>query len=283
MSTRSTDSARPRRQALSAEGISKTFGNSASAHRVLRDVDLRIEPGEFVCIVGPSGAGKTTLLRALSGLAVPSTGTVRLGDRVVTEPQAEIGVVFQDYRGSLMPWMRVCDNVAFPLEGRGVPRRERRSRAEEALTSVGLADVGRKYPWQLSGGMQQRVAIARGLAYESSILVMDEPFGSVDAQTRFELEDLTLALRARFGITIIVVTHDIDEAVYLSDRVVVLSGKPATVVETVDVGLGGERDQLLTRAEPEFTRLRTHILGRIRGDGAPERATKVESAALGSE
>ncbi|MBT2225743.1 ABC transporter ATP-binding protein [Nonomuraea sp. NEAU-A123] len=253
------------RAALIVEDVSKSYGHAGAAHHVLAGLSLRVEPGEFVCIVGPSGAGKTTLLRCLSGLMRPTSGTVRYGDRAVTEPLAEIAVVFQDYRGSLMPWMKVRDNVAFPLQGLGVKRDVRRRRADESLDAVGLADVGDKYPWQLSGGMQQRVAIARAIAYESPVLLMDEPFGSVDAQARFDLEDLALALRRQLGISIVVVTHDIDEAVYLGDRVIVLGGKPATVVDDLDVDLGAGRDQIETRADPRFAELRTRVLTRIRG------------------
>jgi NitT/TauT family transport system ATP-binding protein len=257
------------RAPLVVDDVSKTYGHGAGEHPVLVDLSLRVEPGEFVCIVGPSGAGKTTLLRCLSGLMRPTVGTIRYGGRVITEPLADIAVVFQDYRGSLMPWMKVRDNVAFPLEGVGVKREVRRRRADESLAAVGLPDVGDKYPWQLSGGMQQRVAIARGLAYESPVLLMDEPFGSVDAQARFELEDLVLALRRELGISIIVVTHDIDEAVYLGDRVVVLGGKPATVVDNLTVDLGADRDQVATRALPRFAELRTRVLTQIRGQKEP--------------
>jgi NitT/TauT family transport system ATP-binding protein len=253
------------RAALIVEDVSKSYGHAGAPHHVLAGLSLRVEPGEFVCIVGPSGAGKTTLLRCLSGLMRPTSGTVRYGDRAVTEPLAEIAVVFQDYRGSLMPWMKVRDNVAFPLQGLGVKRDVRRRRADESLDAVGLADVGDKYPWQLSGGMQQRVAIARAIAYESPVLLMDEPFGSVDAQARFDLEDLALTLRRQLGISIVVVTHDIDEAVYLGDRVIVLGGKPATVVDDLDVDLGAGRDQIETRADPRFAELRTRVLTRIRG------------------
>jgi NitT/TauT family transport system ATP-binding protein len=256
-----------RGQPLAVTGLNKSYGS----HDVLRDLNLRVEAGEFVCIVGPSGAGKTTLLRCLSGLMPASSGAVRYGDAVVASPQRDIAVVFQDYRGSLMPWMTVRENVAFPLQGAGVRKAERRERADRSLAAVGLPDVGGKYPWQLSGGMQQRVAIARGLAYDAPVLLMDEPFGSVDAQARFELEDLVLDLRRRLGISIIVVTHDIDEAVYLGDRVVVLGGKPATVVDTVDVDLGAERDQIATRALPRFAALRTRVLTEIRG-GRPAAA-----------
>jgi NitT/TauT family transport system ATP-binding protein len=251
---------------LVVEELGVTFGQGAQAHRVLEGLHLRVDPGESVCIVGPSGAGKTTLLRCLAGLSRPSAGVVRYGDRPLTEPHADIAVVSQDYRGSLLPWLRVWDNVAFPLQGRGVRRAARRRRAEECLTAVGLSGVSDKYPWQLSGGMQQRVAIARGLAYDAPVLLMDEPFGSVDAQSRFDLEDLTLSLRRDLGITIIVVTHDIDEAVYLGDRVVVLGGKPTGVLDTLTVALGTERDQLSTRADPHFAELRTRVLAQIRGE-----------------
>jgi NitT/TauT family transport system ATP-binding protein len=258
-----------RGSSLVVEDIGKSFGDGADEHRVIDGLSLRVEPGEFVCVVGPSGAGKTTLLRCLSGLTRPTSGTVRYGDEPLTKPHADIAVVFQDYRGSLMPWLRVWDNVAFPLEGMGVKRAVRKQRAEECLAAVGLPDVGDKYPWQLSGGMQQRAAIARGLAYGAPVLLMDEPFGSVDAQSRFDLEDLTLSLRKKLGITVIVVTHDIDEAVYLGDRVVVLGGKPTTVVDNLTVDLGADRDQIGTRADPRFADLRTRVLTRIRGERAP--------------
>ncbi|MEU5702945.1 ABC transporter ATP-binding protein [Streptomyces aurantiacus] len=258
---------------LVVEDVGKTFGHGTDEHRVIEGLSLRVDPGEFVCIVGPSGAGKTTLLRCLSGLIRPTSGTIRYGDEPLTRPHADIAVVFQDYRGSLLPWMRVRDNVAFPLEGMGVKRAERNRRAEECLHAVGLADVGDKYPWQLSGGMQQRVAIARGLAYEAPVLLMDEPFGSVDAQSRFDLEDLTLSLRADLGITVILVTHDIDEAVYLGDRVVVIGGRPTTVVDNLQVDLGTDRDQITTRADHRFTDLRTRLLTRIREAQAPAERT----------
>jgi NitT/TauT family transport system ATP-binding protein len=160
--------------------------------------------------------------------------------------------------------MRTKENVAFPLEGRSVGRAERMALAEQCLAAVGLPNVGRKYPWQLSGGMQQRAAIARALAYQSEILLMDEPFASVDAQTRFDLEDLVLDLRRRLGVSIVVVTHDIDEAVYLADRVVVLAGHPATICDVIDVPFGVDRDQIGTKADPRFTDARKRILGQIR-------------------
>ncbi|MFV0319200.1 MAG: ABC transporter ATP-binding protein [Microbacterium sp.] len=245
--------------ALTVENLTKDFGDK----HVLGGLDLTVQPGEFVCIVGPSGAGKTTLLRCLSGLMGPTAGTVKYGDRNVDRPLADIAVVFQDYRGSLMPWMRVWDNVAFPLQSNGVRKQERRERAVRALESVGLGDVADQYPWQLSGGMQQRVAIARALAYDAPILLMDEPFGSVDAQTRFELEDLIRQLRTDLGLTITLVTHDIDEAVYLSDRVVVVAGTPTRVIDEIPVDLGAERDQIGTKASPRFGELRSRVMREI--------------------
>jgi len=252
------------RHALAVEGLSKAYGEGADAVRILEDLDVRVDPNEIVCIVGPSGVGKTTLLRCLAGLLAPTAGTVTFGTDRMTGPISQVGVVFQDYSRSLLPWMRTGENVAFPLQGKGMRRAERHALAQQCLSAVGLPDAGRKYPWQLSGGMQQRAAIARALAYQSEVLLMDEPFASVDAQTRFDLEDLVLDLRKRLGISVVVVTHDIDEAVYLADRVVVLSGHPATVVDVVDVPFGQDRDQIQTKAEPAFTEARARILGRIR-------------------
>jgi len=249
---------------LAVRGLSKSYHGRAGDKLVLDGVDVQVARGEFLCIVGPSGAGKTTLLRCMSGLLAPSAGAVLLDGERVTKPPARLAVVFQDYSRSLMPWMSVQANVALPLRSKGMAKAERDERAQSALAAVGLSASGEQYPWQLSGGMQQRVAIARALAFEPEALLMDEPFASVDAQTRAELEDLILSVRREFGVTVILVTHDIDEAVYLGDQVVVLSGTPTRVRERIRVELGPDRDQLTTKALPEFTALRTRVLRLIR-------------------
>lgn len=247
---------------LQVVGLRKSYPLGKGETRlVLDDVHVTVEAGSFVCLVGPSGAGKTTLLRCLAGLAEPSSGTVLLAGSPVTEPPEALAVVFQDYSRSLMPWLTVRSNVDLPLRSRGVPKAERRARADAMLGAVGLApSTHDQYPWQLSGGMQQRVAIARALAYEASVVLMDEPFASVDAQTRADLEDLVLQIRREFGVTVVLVTHDIDEAVYLGDQVVVLSGSPSTVTRTIEIPLGPERDQIGTKSMPEFASLRADIL-----------------------
>lgn len=245
--------------ALRVDQVAMYFGEGDNQNRVLENLNLTVEEGEFISIVGPSGVGKTTLLRILSGLIEPSAGHVYVENEVIRQPHPSVGVVFQDYSRSLLPWMTTLENIAFPLEGR-FDKKKRNELAENALESVGLAGQGRKYPWEMSGGMQQRVAIARGLAYEAKIMLMDEPFASVDAQTRFSLEDLVADLQKRLNLTVILVTHDIDEALYLSDRVVVLAGKPASVVTILDTAFGDHRDQATTKSDPRFGAARTQIL-----------------------
>ena len=231
---------------------------------VLDKVDCAVQAGEVVCIVGPSGVGKSTLMRCLAGLQRPTRGAVAVLGEELRAPSPHIGLVFQDYGRSLMPWLNVMGNVTLPLRGR-YNKAERASRAEPALESVGLHNVGDRYPWQLSGGMQQRVAIARALVYQPQVLLMDEPFASVDAQTREDLEDLVLRVRDECGQAVVLITHDIDEAIYLADRVIVLGGKPARVRADLEVPLGRGRDQLGTKARPEFLELRSTVHHLIQG------------------
>ena len=247
---------------LAARGL----GHAYDGREVLSEIDFEVRRGEFVCIVGPSGVGKTTLLRCLAGLQRSSSGSVSLGDREMTEPLPGVALVFQDYSRSLMPWASVLHNVELPLRANGSSRGEARTESLRALALVGLDEIAAQmYPWQLSGGMQQRVAIARALAYRPTLLLMDEPFASVDAYTRADLEDLMLQLQRDLHLTVVLVTHDIDEAVYLSDRVIALNGRPAKVAEIVDVPLGADRDQVTTKSTHEFAELRARVHGLIRG------------------
>ncbi|WP_227464257.1 ABC transporter ATP-binding protein [Nocardioides lijunqiniae] len=248
--------------AVQLRDLGVTYGG-ATGREVLRGIDLSIAPNEIVCIVGHSGIGKSTLIRCIAGLQRPTTGEVLIAGTAITAPPATLALVSQDYGRTLMPWLRVGENVRLPLRGVGLARAVQDERVAEALSVVGLVEAARSYPWQLSGGMQQRVAIARALAYRPQVLLMDEPFASVDAQTRAELEDLLLALQRDLGITVVLVTHDVDESVYLSDRVVVVGGRPALVREIVEVPISGVRDQLTTKADPAFIACRTRVLSSI--------------------
>jgi NitT/TauT family transport system ATP-binding protein len=240
------------------------LGHTYGGFTAISGLTFSVRANELVCIVGPSGCGKSTLLRAIAGLHRPSTGRVVLHGQEVHGVPDGLAVVFQDYGRSLFPWMSVLHNVEFPLRGR-MASRQRRARAQHALEQVGLADAAGKHPWQLSGGMQQRVALARAIAVEPVLLLMDEPFASVDAQTRFELEDLLRRVRAEQSTTVLLVTHDIDESVYLGDRVLVLSRSPATVVKDLTVGLPAERDQITTRESETFVALRAETARLLRG------------------
>ena len=269
---------------LEIRNVAKTYGSGAKATHAIADVSFAVDDREFVCVVGPSGCGKTTLLKCVGGLLRPTEGQVLLRGQQVTAPPEEMALVFQEYGRSLMPWASVRNNVLLPLRHKNLGRNERRALVEEALEAVGLTRFIDHYPWQLSGGMQQRVAIARALAYQPSILLMDEPFASVDAQTRGDLEDLVLRVREEFAVTILFVTHDIDESVYLSDRVVVLTHAPTEVKEVIDVDLPFPRDQLATKELPEFAHLRAHVyrlIKREQAEPAEEELTTVTPATKG--
>jgi NitT/TauT family transport system ATP-binding protein len=248
---------------LSVRGLKKVYQSDGGDVEAVRNLTFDLRAGELACLVGPSGSGKTTLLKCISGLMAPTEGEVLLDGKRVSGPPKKMAVVFQEYGRSLFPWMRVRDNVELPLKNQGVPRAERDRLVDEALEAVGLAHVPRSYPWQLSGGMQQRVAIARAIAYQPEVLLMDEPFAAVDAQTRADLEDLIRAVWKKLGITILFVTHDIDESVYLGERVIILSSSPTVVQEDITIDLPDERDQLETRSLPRFTELRHHVYEQI--------------------
>jgi NitT/TauT family transport system ATP-binding protein len=249
---------------LVVDGLRKVYDGHGRRVEAIGDLTFTVDDGAFACVVGPSGCGKTTLLRCIAGLLPPTSGTVEVCGTRVSGPPDGLAVVFQEYGRSLFPWLRVGANVELPLRCAGVDRSRRRSAVVSALEAVGLADAADAYPWQLSGGMQQRVAIARAIAYQPKVLLMDEPFAAVDAQTRADLEDLIREVWQRLGVTLLFVTHDIDEAVYLGQRVIMLTASPARVARELDVDLPDERDQLTTRGDPRFTELRTQVYAEIR-------------------
>jgi NitT/TauT family transport system ATP-binding protein len=248
---------------VSVEHLNKVYESKERRVEAIGDLSFDVQPGDFTCIVGPSGAGKTTLLKCLAGLLTPTRGSIRVNGHVVDSPPAEMAVVFQEYGRSLFPWMTVRENIELPLRERKVPKDKRQRLVDAALDAVALAGVGDSYPWQLSGGMQQRVAIARAVAYQPKVMVLDEPFAAVDAQTRADLEDLMLRLWSEFDLTVIFVTHDIDEAVYLGQRVLVLSTSPTRILDDVRVDIPVPRTQARTRVEPGFADLRTRVYSGI--------------------
>jgi NitT/TauT family transport system ATP-binding protein len=257
---------------LQVEHLKKTYGEGEDAVEAIGDLEFEVNEKEFVCVVGPSGCGKTTLLKCMSGLLAPSAGDVRLHGNRVDGPPERMALVFQEYSRSLFPWMTVRQNVAFPLRRKKLDKAQARELVERAVRSVDLTRFLDRYPWELSGGMQQRVAIARALAYQPEIMLMDEPFASVDAQTRADLEDLILEVRREFGVTVVFVTHDIDESVYLGDRIVVLTPAPTTVQEVLEVDLPEPRDQVETKELQEFAHLRAHVYRSIKRKQEPAHA-----------
>lgn len=256
---RETAAAR-KRPLISFNDVSLTL----AGREILRDISLTVDDGEFVCVVGHSGCGKTTLLRLLAGLFQPTAGTVLYDDKPMSKPRQDIAVVFQDYGKALLPWRTAAGNVALALEAIGTPMAERADRIAGLLNVVGLAGHADKYPGQMSGGMQQRLQIARCLAQEPRVLLMDEPFGALDAMTRQELQDEVLSLLARTKATVFFVTHDLEEAIYLGDRVVGLLSNPGRIASVFDVTLARPRDQLTTREDPEFLRLRRELFDFIK-------------------
>jgi NitT/TauT family transport system ATP-binding protein len=259
--------ARPTGRFLALEGIGKTFpGQGARTTVALRAVSLEISEHEIVAIVGPSGCGKSTLLQIIAGLLTPDTGTVTLNGTVVTEPPRGVVYLFQQYTRSLLPWRTVAGNVALAVEDRaGLSKRARDDIVREHVAAMNLDAFADHYPWQLSGGMQQRLTLARALAAEANVLLLDEPFSSVDALTRIEMQDLLLGVCASRALTVLLVTHDVDEAVYVADRVAVMGKRPATIELVVDVGLPRPRHAIETRETPRFLDLRRALLDRLLG------------------
>jgi NitT/TauT family transport system ATP-binding protein len=243
--------------------LSVRLPSSAGPHRVLEDVSFEIRSGQVIGIVGRSGTGKTTLLRVLGGLLPATAGRVELEGRPVTRPSPAVITVFQDYENALLPWRTIGANVALGLE-RGVSRLDRQARVAEALRMVGLEGRTRDYPWRLSGGMQQRVQIARALALRPAVLLMDEPFAALDAMTKATLQDELLRVREQTGASFVFVTHDIEEAVYLGDRIAVITGSPGRLGQTFTIDLPKPREQIITRQLPAFLNFRYAVHQAIR-------------------
>jgi NitT/TauT family transport system ATP-binding protein len=254
--------------AFRCKSLAVDLGAPPNQRRIIAGVDLEINQGEFVCILGESGVGKPTLLRTFGGLTRPAPGSVlEAGGEPIDGPPPGTVVVFQNYAASLLPWRTARRNVELGLES-SMSRAERREWAEECLDLVGLLKHKDDYPWQFSGGMQQRVQIARALAIKPSLLLMDEPFGALDAMTRENLQDQLLEIRRRTSSTIIFITHDVDEAVYLADRLIVLKGRPSSVGLDLRSPLGLERDQVKTKEHPDYLALRHTIHDAVSDRGA---------------
>ncbi|MFD8888252.1 ABC transporter ATP-binding protein [Streptomyces erythrochromogenes] len=272
------------------EGVRKTFGDFTA----LDGIDLEIQSGEFLVVVGPSGCGKSTLLDLLGGLSTPTAGRILLDGKPVTGPGLDRGIVFQQY--ALLPWRTALGNVEFGLEATGVPRRERKARAREFLDLVGLTGFEDRHPHQLSGGMRQRVAIARSLAYDPDVLLMDEPFAALDAQTRESLQDELRRIWQRTGKTVVFITHGIEEAVYLGQKVAVMTSRPGRIKEIVPVAFGerpgtgtgigtgtgtaiGPQGEEL-RSSPEFARYRHEIWTLLHDEVARAQQLEKEEASV---
>ena len=255
---------------LSLDNVTKGYPNAPAP--VLHGVTFRQKPGEFLAVVGPSGCGKTTMLRCCAALMQADEGSVLHRGERYSEPPAWLSIVFQDYNRSLFPWLSVRRNVAFGL--RGLSSSDRDDRVMRALRAVNLEHAADLYPWQLSGGMQQRCALARSIVVEPQLLLLDEPFASVDAQTRIDLQDMVMQICESMSLSSLLVTHDIDEAVFMADKVVVLSTRPARVVEEIEIDLPRPRDQLSTKESPEFLRLRHHVYTLVRQQAQTNNAIK---------
>ncbi len=248
---------------IEVKDVSITFGKGSNAHRAVDTTEITIEAGQFVCILGPSGCGKSTLLNAIAGYVKPTEGTLLVDGTEVDKPGPDRGMVFQQY--SLLPWKTVYENVAFGPKMAGHSRVEAGSTANTFLELVGLKKFGDRYPAELSGGMQQRVGIARALANYPSVLLMDEPFGALDAQTRLMMQESLLDIWRKFGTTVVFVTHDVDEAVFLADRVLIMSTAPGRIIEDVKIGLPRPRSTDMA-SSPEYVQARQFCLDTIKSE-----------------
>ena len=242
----------------------RNMGVSFGSRPVLADVSFDVPAGQFLCIVGPSGCGKTTLLRMLSGLIQPTSGQINVDGKPVRGPARSRAIVFQDYTKALLPWRTVAGNVALGLEACGVAEPHRSQRVETLLTKMGLGHCAGHYPSQLSGGMQQRVQIARALGQDPQLLLMDEPFGALDAITRQGLQDEVARIAAEQKTTVVFITHDLEEAIYLGDQVIVLASNPGRIAERITVDIPRPRSQLETREDERFLAYRHRLFGLLK-------------------
>jgi NitT/TauT family transport system ATP-binding protein len=265
VSTAGDAAPRNTRAVLEIRNVSLAFSSSTGPRTILDDISFDVLEGETLCLVGPSGCGKTTILRLLAGLLRPTRGDIRFEGAPIDAPSRERAIVFQDYTNALLPWRTVAGNVALSLEAGAMPREQHADIVAGLLKKMGLQHAAQQYPSQLSGGMQQRVQIARCLAQQPKIMLMDEPFGALDAMTRQALQDELLQLAAEQQMTVVFITHDLEEAIYLGDRVFVLGANPGRIIEQIAVDLPRPRTQLETREDRRFLAHRHHLFGLLQG------------------
>ena len=256
---RTVSTTAPVETVLSVDRLSYTVAAQAQPLTILQDISFAVREREFVCIVGASGCGKTTMLRMIGGLIQPTEGRVLYRGQPVTRPNQDLAIVFQDYGKALLPWRTVAGNVELALEARRVPKQQWPEIVERLLVQMGLADRAKAFPVQLSGGMQQRLQIARCLAQSPQVLLMDEPFGALDAMTRQALQDEVARLSVQSGTTVVFVTHDLEEAIYLGDRVIAMESRPGRIGEVVEIDLPRPRNQLTTREDARFLAYRHQL------------------------